>query len=184
LKRRRGDGGEFSHVLSPEERIPSEVLGKPEEWQGLLGELETTDEVGEWKLESSSAEVHNSSGGDWSIVEVAKKQFGDCVIRAKVETGGQCWGVKIRYGDGARAMFLGNGVFLYSHDGPVASTGEYRLPGGSSVDLILVVEEGQARVFMNGDQVLEASVTVESSRVGLGMVGGDARFTELSVREL
>ena len=185
LKKRRGDGGEFTHKLTPEQRLGAELLGEPEEWKSLLEELATVDEVGKWKLDAKSAAVHNESGGDWSIVEAPKKKLGDCVLRAKIEVGeGGCWGAKLRYGLTCRAMLLGQGAFIYGPGGALASTDEVKLPSSGSVDLVLRVSEGKATFYVDGEKVLEAAVGKGPAEPGLGAVGGRVSFTYFSVRTL
>ena len=81
-------------------------------------------------------------------------------------------------------MILGQGAFIYAPDGPKASTGDKRLEEHSEIDLILAVSGNRARMFVDGELVLQTDVELEPSRIGLGIVGGGAEFSEFSVREL
>lgn len=183
LQQRRGDGGEFSHVLSVEERLGPDLLGEPDQWRSLLSELRAVDEVGTWELGEDGATAKNDSGGDWTIAMAEGSKVGDCVLRAKVQTQGSCWGVKLRYGQSARLMVLGMGAFIYGPGGAAASTSAYKL-GDQEVDLVLHIAGGRAKGYVNGDLLLETDVPADKVEVGVGLVGGGAKFTSVSVREL
>ncbi len=184
LRQRRGDGGEFTKLEPPPRDLPAEVLGAPEDWRSVLGELVATDEIGEWKLGGDIVTAHNSNGADWSHAEVPDATLGDCVLRLKAKTGGKCWGVKIRYGGGCEAILLGMGAFIYTPAGGIAFTDTLKLKANDEVDLILRVHGGHAEVWVNETFYLEADLALSPSPIGIGLVGGDATFTEFGVREL
>jgi len=183
LSQRRGDGGQFSHILTVDERL-GDRLGDPREWTSVLHRLAAVDEHARWRFEEGLAAADNPSGADWSIAEVPEELFADCMLRARVKVDGTCWGVKLRYGACARAMVLGQGTFVYSGEECVASSPEFQLRPDAEVDLLLVVREGRAEVYVDGAKVLEAEVATEPSRIGVGVVGGKAEFHALAVRRL
>jgi hypothetical protein len=183
LRERRGDGGGFSHMLSVEERLGAELLGRPEEWRELLPELVAQDEVGPWSVGEDGASAKNESGKDWTIAMVEGERLGDCVLRAKARVEGSCWGIKLRYGQTARLMVLGMGTFIYSTSGAAKSTDSYKL-GTSEVDLVLHIAGGGAKAYVNGVLLLEVDIPAGEQPVGLGIVGGAAKFESLSVRVL
>lgn len=183
LKQRRGDGGEFSHVLSVDERLGADLLGKPEEWRSLLPELKAMDDIGVWHLANGDVSASNESGSDWSLAMTEKARFGDCVLRARVVADGSCWGVKLRYGQAARLMVLGMGTFIYGPEGAANSTDRYKF-GRKEVDLVLHIEDGRVKGYVNGELLLEAEVPAGKEPIGFGLVGGAAKFLSLSVRPL
>ncbi len=183
LSKRRGDGGGFDHVLSIDERLGAELLGEPEQWRSLLTELEAVDEVGRWVLGGDEVTATNDSGSDWSIAQATTLPFGDCVLRTKVQASGACWGVKLRYGPAARLMVLGMGSFIYTADGAADSASGYKL-GATEVDLVLHIARGHVAGYVDGSLILEADIPAGEHPIGIGLVGGAAKFLSLSVREL
>ncbi|MEM9379142.1 MAG: hypothetical protein AAGB93_04260 [Planctomycetota bacterium] len=184
MRRRRGDGGEFTVHGPPTKDMPADVLGKPEEWSSVLAKVVATDEVGTWTLGKDEVKGANGSGGDWSHVEVPGSEHGDCVLRLRARTGPSCWGIKLRLGAGCEGMVLGQGAFIYTPRGGVAHTDRVRLKGNADVDLVLRVRDGQAELYVDGALLLEADVPQEPSPIGFGIVGGEATVTTFAVRDL
>ncbi|MEM6572020.1 MAG: hypothetical protein AAF957_26630 [Planctomycetota bacterium] len=184
MRRRRGDGGEFTVHGPPEKNMPADVLGDPEEWTSVLANVTATDEVGTWTIGKDEVKGANGSGGDWSHVEVPGTRHGDCVLRMRAKTGPSCWGVKLRYGAGCEAILLGQGAFIYTPEGGIAHTDRVRLKGNSEVDIVLRVRDGHAEMFLDGVLLLEADLKLERSRIGFGIVGGEATVLEFAVRDL
>ena len=52
------------------------------------------------------------------------------------------------------------------------------------MDLVLHIAQGRAKGYINGELLLEADVPEGKCPVGVGLVGGAAKFKSLSVREL
>ena len=183
LSRRRGDGGEFTHLLTVDEML-GELLGEPQDWVDIQERLVSLDKTAKWTIEPERAFARNKSGSDWSRAEVPDELFGDCVLRAKVKLDGKCWGIKLRYGQSARGMVLGQGAFLYSLEGGVGFAKETKLTEGRELDMVLHVQDGRAALYVDGLLVVEAKVRCEPSRLGIGLVGGKAEFSQLRVRKL
>jgi|GEM_PF-3423346 len=185
LKKRRGDEAEFTHLLSVEERLPADLLGSEEEWESVFDGLAAYDDTGTWELAEDSALGENLDGAKWSICENPAMKHASCAIRATIEVLGGCWGVQLRIGDQVQAMVLGQGVFIYHREeAGVAFSGDHTLQPGHKIDLILLVQSGKAQVWIDGDRVLEADTPNEARAVGIGIVGGKARFTGCRVKPL
>ena len=184
LSQRRGDGGEFTKLSPPEKNLPAELLGEPGSWTSVLADLSPQDEIATWQIGPGSIAGENPSGSDWSHLELPGRRFGDCALRLKARTGESCWGVKIRYGGDCEAILLGQGAFIYTPRGGIAHSPSSRLKADSAVDLILVVRENHAWVYVDESLLLEADLPLEPAFIGLGLVGGKATFEELAVREL
>ena len=189
LRQRRGDGGEFEPSRAAEgpsgEPDPelAELLDQPEAWTSLQSQLTPIDEVGLWNIARDTAEAENSNGSDWSIAMTPDDTYGDCILRVKVKPLGKCWGVKLRYGDACRAMVLGMGSFIYVEQSGVAFDEKLKLQDDQELELVLRVRQGKATVYLDGKHVLDAEVDLVPSAVGVGLVGGKARFTEFSIHE-
>lgn len=118
--------------------------------------------------------------GDWCEAHFAV-ELGDAVVRCTAEPQARCYGVKLQLGDDCQAIVLrGQGAFLYRRGGAAAHDASVTL--GDRVQLMLRRHGNRASVWVDGKLVLEGEVGAADAPLGVGCVGGPARFRELAVR--
>jgi hypothetical protein len=120
--------------------------------------------------------------GDWCEARF-DGDHGDAVVRCTVEPQGTCFGVKIQLGGDCQAIVLrGQGAFLYCKSRAAAHDGSIAL--GRTVQIVLKRRGTRASMWVDGNLVLEGEVDAAAAPVGIGCVGGPARFREVAVRTL
>ena len=120
--------------------------------------------------------------GDWCEARF-DGEHGDAVVRCTVEPQGSCYGVKIQLGGDCQAMVLrGQGAFLYCKGRAAAHDGGIAL--GKTVQIVLKRRGNRASAWVDGKLVLEGEVDAAKSPMGIGCVGGPARFRDVAVRGL
>jgi hypothetical protein len=182
LQERRGD---VTPPGSDDAALPSltpELLGDPAEWLPFAGDLQTT---GSFRREAEAILGRCESGSDWDLCSASDRQYRECMVRATIETLGDCYGVQLRLGSQFSAMVLGMGSFLYFQDhGGVAFTDLEKLRADRKIDLLLIVRDGHQEVWIDGRKRLEAKLPAVEGALGVGVVGGSAKFSDLRVRPL
>jgi hypothetical protein len=121
------------------------------------------------------------NAGDW-----CEARFGidrtDAVVRCTAEPRESCFGVKIQLGHDCQAMVLrGQGAFLYRGGQPAAHVGDVAF--GESVRIVLRRRAGRATMWVDGRLVLDGDVGPAEAPLGIGCVGGAARFRDVAVRD-
>lgn len=119
--------------------------------------------------------------GDWCEARF-DGDHGDVIVRCTAEPLGSCYGVKIQLGGRCQAMVLrGQGAFLYGRSGASAHEGSITL--GKTAQIVLRRRGDRATVWVDGKLVLEGEVGEAAAPLGIGCVGGQARFRAVAVRE-
>jgi hypothetical protein len=112
------------------------------------------------------------------------KELGDAMVRCTAEPLPGCFGVQIQLGPHCQAMVLrGQGTFLYTEVGGVGHDGKVQL-ADRPVQIVLRRRGGQGSIWVDGRLVAEGPVEARAGRLGVGCVGGGARFTGIAVRRL
>jgi len=80
-------------------------------------------------------------------------------------------------------VLRGQGAFLYNHVGGVAHDAKTQL-SDKPVEIVLRRRGGRASIWVDGNLVGEADVESDPTDLGLGSVGGKAKFTQIAVRKM
>jgi hypothetical protein len=166
---------------NPEEaKLDASILGPASRWKKLDGAALVSGDPGSW----SGSELRVSgeeSQGDWSVVRFAKELHGDALVGCIAEPQADCFGVQIQLGIRCQAMLLrGQGAFLYDDNHAVAHEPAARFPE-TPVEIVLRRKDGKASIWVDGVLVAEGEVDGTPAELGVGCVGGRARFTEIAV---
>lgn len=65
--------------------LPKDILGKASEWRSLVGEKLVPDGGARWRRQGRAI-IGTSKAAKWSVCELGTKTYGDCVVRATIET--------------------------------------------------------------------------------------------------
>jgi hypothetical protein len=143
------------------------ILGDPASWQKL----------------ADRALDGRPTDGDWSIQDTAPTALTDAIVRARVEPGAGCFGVRLDLGQECQALVLrGQGTFVYTPQGGVAHDAAVQLNG--PLRIVLRRQKGRASIWIDEKLVLEADVADVPAPFRVGCVGGPAKFTEVAARAL
>jgi hypothetical protein len=92
--------------------------------------------------------------------------------------------VQLQIGGKCQALVLrGQGTFLYTEAGGIGHDGAVTL-GNEPVQIVLRRRGDKASIWVDGKLVAEGVVGDAPARLGVGSVGGAARFTAIAVRKL
>ena len=80
-------------------------------------------------------------------------------------------------------LLRGQGTFLYNERGGVGHDGKVQL-GDGPVQIVLRRQGGKASIWVDGRLIAEAAVDGTPAAMGIGCVGGPARFTGVGLRRL
>lgn len=161
------------------------ILGPAAEWTDLTSAAIEKGDPGTWDSTTKALLVSGEkSQGDWSIARVGTEAFGDAIARCLAEPLDDCYGVQIQLGPKCQALIVrGQGAFLYTDVGGVAHRADLQ-PTDEPVEIVLRRQRGRAAVWIDGKPLGEAPIDPEAGRLGVGSVGGKARFTRIAVRKL
>mgnify|MGYP002624180902 FL=1 len=184
LAQRAGEAARFErYPLTPDERLPPELLGKPRDWKDLSKERLRPGAADAWSREGDA--LHGESGTpDWSWCEFGKREHESCALRARIRPSPGCLGVQVRLGERCQAMLVRPGTFLFDRGQALASTPDHKLTDGVVVDLLLVRRGDDVEIWIDGVLVLKARGASQSAPAGVGVAGGEATFEEVRVRSL
>ena len=93
-----------------------------------------------------------------------------------------CYAVGQLGGDCQAMVLRGQGAFLYSRGQPAAHDRGVQL--GQQATIVLRRRGERASVWIDGRFVFEAEVGDVPARLGIGCVGGAARFRDVAARDL
>lgn len=156
--------------------------GVPEKWTSLLtADLRPRDGT-EWKREDGA--IRGSGPGGWHVADLGTKKYGDCAVKARIRTEDIRAGVQIQLGDGAAAMLVGNGTFVWRHDGGTGMSPARTVPPNGEVELMLVRRGGRMEVWVDGVRLAGGEVDANPAPVGIGFHSGTVRFLDVEVGEL
>ncbi|HLQ36781.1 MAG TPA: hypothetical protein VK348_03200 [Planctomycetota bacterium] len=180
-------------AVTAAERNPGEaelgprVLGPAAEWQSLgaaqlhAGDPARGEQHGGLELLLLSGD---KTQGDWCVARLGKLPFCDAIVRCTAEPLAGCYGVQIQLGGKCQGMVLrGQGAFLYNEAGAAGHDAHAQL-GQQPVQIVLRRQGGKASVWIDGKMVAEAAVDGTAAPLGIGCVGGKARFSAVAVRKL
>lgn len=174
LKERRGD--------VDDQPLTDAILGDAKDWLPFADDLATSQA---FRRAGGEVEGECASGGDWALCEAESRRYRHCMVRATIRAEGACYGVQLHVGRQFQAMVLGTGSFIYFQGtGGVAFTDLVKLGHDQAIDLLLVVRDGAQEVWIDGKKKLESRMPSAEGAIGIGVVGGKARFTALKVRPL
>jgi hypothetical protein len=166
-----------------EAKLNDAILGAAAAWKKLDGAAIPDGDPGVWE---SGALVTSGvkSQGDWSIARVGADALGDAIVRCRAEPLGTCYGVQIQIGTRCQAIVLrGQGTFLYSQVGCVAHNPTTQL-SKEPVEIVLRRRGTKASIWVDGTLVGEGDVDAEPGVLGVGSVGGKAKFSQIATRKL
>jgi hypothetical protein len=176
LKERRGD--------TEAKQLTADVLGDDSKWESFLDELAISD-AKVFRREKDRVIGQGKSGSDWEICEAPARTLSSGMLRARIKTLGQCWGIQLRIGKELQAMVLGQGSFIYFQEkAGIAFSDLHKLEKDAEIDLLLRVQQGKAQVWLDGRLILEKEVGIQPGAAGIGLVGGRAEFRDLKMRRL
>lgn len=182
LRRRRGEAVKFSVFnLDPEKRLPSELLGRSEDWAPLDTAALKSETAAEWSRKGGVVAGARTEGDDWTVCELGTVKYGDCAIRAKIRPGRPCVGVQLRLGAQCQAMITEAGAFIWK-DGVAAAEPAEPLGDRKELDLILERHGNRVTVWLDGFKVLEGAASETEEPAGIGVAGGSAEFEGVRVR--
>lgn len=165
-----------------EATLTGAVLGAADEWHAVAREALQDGEPGNWRGEALEL-TGQKSQGDWCIARLGDA-LGDVIVRCTAEPLAGCYGVQLQIGGNCQALVLrGQGAFLYNEVGGIGHDGTVTL-GEKPVQIVLRRRGGKASIWIDGKLVAEGAVDTAAARLGVGSVGGAARFTAIAVRKL
>jgi hypothetical protein len=166
-----------------EAQLSAEVLGPESEWRALGEGALVTGAPGKW-TENGFELSGVKNDGDWCIARIAGEPVGDGIVRCTARALPGCYGVQIQIGSKCQALVLrGQGTFLYTERGGTGHDGKVQL-GDAPVQIVLRRRGKQGSIWIDGRLVAEGPVDPEPGQVGIGSVGGKARFTGVALRRL
>jgi hypothetical protein len=162
-----------------------DTIRLPESAWHAFGPKSTTGSEGAWE-KSGDADALVLSGkktnGDWCFVSLGD-DVTDGIARCTMEPQAGCFGVQIQFGKRCQAMILrGQGTFVYDDARPVAFDGKTQL-GDKPVQIVLRRRGNKASVWIDDRLVVEGDVDGAAAPVGVGCVGGKARFLAIALRQ-
>jgi hypothetical protein len=191
LLRERAGGPTAGERNPAEARLSDAILGPASEWRDLARAPLVAGDPGRWERRDGAAVlVLNGvkSQGDWCVARVAGDRaddaLGDAMVRVKATPLDGCFGVQVQIGSDCQGMVLRDqGAFVYTDRG---GTGHHALTqlGKSTVEIVFRRRQGKGSLWIDGKLVAEGPVPGSSGLLGLGSVGGPARFSDLAVRRL
>jgi len=156
------------------------VTGKVQ-WKKMDRAEVVKGDPGAWESSGALAVSGEKSQGDWSVARLGKDLLGDAIVRCRAEALAGCFGVQIQLGIRCQAMVLrGQGAFLYNETTGVAHDPGVQL-SEKPVEIVLRRKSGKASIWVDGALVAEATVADTPAELGVGCVGGKARFTQIAV---
>ena len=165
--------------------LPAEIVGKPSDWQSLIDEKLSPEQEGQWRRTGDSIVVtHPQGSAAWSVCALGEKKYGDCVVRVRVRTRGILGGIQVRLGNGACAMLVANGTFIYRDDKPVAAPGAMKVPRKGEVEIVVVRRGTRMQVWVDGGKQVEADVDGSPQPIAIAAHTGEADFLKVEVRSL
>src|SRR5262245_11946212 len=166
-----------------EASLGSATLGPAAEWRALGPGALVAGEPARWRAGGGGAVLEldgSKSQGDWGVARLLPEGFGDAIARCTARALPGCFGVQLQLGPGCQGMLLrGQGAFLYNEVGGVGHDGSLSL-GDQPVQIVLRRQRGRASVWIDGRLVAEADVAGAPAVLGVGCVGGRARFTDIA----
>jgi hypothetical protein len=169
-----------------EAELTAAVLGPAGEWHPVApAEMHAGDPGAVRKVggEAAIELTGEKNEGDWCEARFGKA-LGDAMVRCTAAPLAGCYGVKIQIGPKCQALVLrGQGTFLYTEVGGVGHDGTVQL-GSKPVQIVLRRRGSRGSVWVDDRLLAEGPVDAEAGLLGVGSVGGAARFTDISVRKL
>jgi hypothetical protein len=166
-----------------EAKLDDAILGKAR-WKEMDGATLAKGDPGEWKAGGTLVVSGEKNQGDWSVARLAKDLVGDAIVRCRAEALEGCFGVQIQLGIRCQAMVLrGQGTFLYDDNTSISTEPAVRSTL-EQVEIVLRRRAGKASIWVDGVLAVEGSVEEVPAELGVGCVGGKARFTEIAVGKL
>lgn len=181
-------GGERSSGADPRESaLGEETLGPASAWRKLDGASIAAGDPGRWEKKGAQSVLVVSglpSQGDWSVARLDTGTLADGMVRCRVEPAGDCFGVQIQLGPACQGLVLrGQGAFVYTDRGGVGHAPQHSL-GTQPIELVFRRRGGTASLWIDGKLAVEGPVEGTAGLIGLGSVGGSARFSSISSRPL
>src|SRR5262245_53628256 len=159
-----------------EARLGEATLGKIQ-WKKMDRAQIASGDPGEWDSSGELVVSGQKSQGNWSVARLGKDLLGDAIVRCRAEPLEGCYGVQIQLGIRCQAMVLrGQGAWLYNETGEVAHEPSVQL-ADRPVDIVLRRKAGKASIWVDDALVAEGEVEDTPAELGVGSVGGKARFT-------
>jgi hypothetical protein len=178
---------EAAAARNPEARLGEAILGPAAEWTQVGRAALHEGDPGRWEEVGAAGTLVLTgvkSQGDWCVARLGAEPLADAIVRCTAEPLADCFGVQIQIGTHCQAMVLrGQGAFLYNEIGGVGHDPRVEL-GAKPVDIVLRRRAGRATIWIDGRLVAEAAVHGEAATLGVGCVGGKARFRDVAFRRL
>lgn len=184
LRRRHKQPAEFDrYPLTPDERLPKELLGEPDDWKDLDAATLRPEKAADWTREGAVLQG-KSTTAQWSWCALGKRKYGSCAVRAVIRPSAGTAGVALRLGEKIQAMLVQNGVFHYRQGQSVAWNNEKVLGARPQVHFLLVRRGNEMQVWLDGYRVLTSRVDKRAAPIAVGVAGGAASFADVAVRTL
>lgn len=172
---------------NPEARLSEAILGPAAEWTKIDRAALHAGDPGRWEKAGAAEALvltGTKSQGDWCVARLGDTALGEAIVRCTAEPLDGCYGVQIQLGTRCQAMVLRDqGAFIYNEIGGVGHDPRIQL-GSKPVEIVLRRRGGKATIWVDGRFVTEANVSGESATLGVGCVGGEARFRDVAFRRM
>ncbi|MFO1076255.1 MAG: hypothetical protein U1E73_00850 [Planctomycetota bacterium] len=178
-------------AVTAAERNPTEaeltaaVRGPEEAWEPVAAGALGAGEPGRFTGTGKDATLQldgKPNRGDWCVARLGPS-LGDVMVRCTATPQG-CFGVRLDLGQPCQALVLkGQGTFLYTEQGGISHDGKAQL-GSDPVEIVLRRRGTRASIWIDGKLVADGDVAATAAPLGVGCVGGAARFTAIAVRRL
>jgi len=184
LRRRHRQPADFDRFpLTPEERLPEEIVGEPDDWKDLDDAPLRPETAADWSRKGGVL-AGKSATPQWSWCALGKRKYGSCAVRAVIRPHAGSLGVALRLGDKVQALVVGNGIFHYSKAQSVAWNNEEVLGARPKLHLLLLRRGAEMQVWLDGFLVLTSRADKRAVPIGVGVAGGAASFEDIAVRAL
>ena len=184
LRRRHREQVDFErYPLSPEERLPREILGEPADWKDLDRAPLRPEAAADWSREGEVLQGKIATP-QWSWCALGKRKYGSCAVRAVIRPSAGTLGVALRLGDRVQGMLVRNGVFHYRKAQSVKWNNKKDIRSRPRVHFLLVRRGNEMQVWLDGFLVLTSRVDKRAAPIGVGVAGGAAAFEDVAVRAL
>jgi hypothetical protein len=184
LRRRHQQPADFDRFpLTPEERLPKEIVGEPDDWKDLDDAPLRPETAADWSREGGVLSG-KSATPQWSWCALGKRKYGNCAVQAVIRPRAGSLGVALRLGDKVQAMVVGNGTFHYRKAQSVAWNNEEVLGARPKLHLLLVRKGAEMQVWLDGSLVLKSRTDKRAAPIGVGVARGAATFEDVAVHAL
>ncbi len=181
LQRRSGETVRFSSLITdPDQRLPTELLGKPSDWTSLMAADLAPDRADRWTRDGDEI-AGRSTTANWELCRLGTEKLGDAALRARIKPVAGTVGVQVQLGKRCQLMLTNAGTFVW-REGVVEQERSERIDGRDEIDLLLVRRGDRVTGYLDGLMVVQGIATDEPGAPAIGVAGGRARFVSIQLR--